>query len=61
MMELQEKCSEIPVDYCYKDYETGEQSYFYCLVCQCSMRSISSLDAHTAGKKHIRKALDKKR
>ncbi len=61
MLDFQRMCPEIPEDYCYKDYSTGEQNFFYCLVCQCPIKSIKSLDAHTGGKKHIKKAMDKKR
>ncbi len=58
-MDFQRHCAEIPEDYCRKD--SGEQNFFHCLVCQCPMKSIKSLDAHVLGRKHIRRALGRKR
>ena len=37
--------------------ETGEQALFFCLVCDCELKSIIPLKSHVEGAKHIRKAM----
>jgi hypothetical protein len=52
---------EIPENFCHKDRETTEQAMFYCLVCNCDLKSLKPLRDHVTGSKHIRKACDSKR
>lgn len=52
MFDFQKECKVIPKDYCYKDYSTGEQTFFYCLACNCDMKSDVALMSHINGKKH---------
>ena len=52
MYDFQKECKVIPKDYCYKDYSTGEQTFFYCLACNCDMKSDVALMSHINGKKH---------
>eukprot|EP00088_Acartia_fossae_P033515 TRINITY_DN3430_c0_g1_i13.p1 TRINITY_DN3430_c0_g1~~TRINITY_DN3430_c0_g1_i13.p1 ORF type:complete len:495 (-),score=132.26 TRINITY_DN3430_c0_g1_i13:183-1667(-) len=47
----------IPADFCHKNYDTGEQVIFFCLVCDCELKSVIPLKAHVEGNKHIRKSL----
>jgi len=53
--------SHIPDDFCHKDREEQRQNIFFCLVCNCDLKSIIPLRDHVMGAKHIRKALEKKR
>ena len=52
---------EIPENFCHKDRETTEQAVFFCLVCNCDLKSLKPLRDHVTGNKHIRKACDFKR
>ena len=58
---FQQRVREIPDYFCHKDRETTHQAVFYCLVCNCDLKSLGPLRAHVTGKKHIRKACVKKR
>ena len=60
-MSFQARVREIPDDFCHKNKETTEQAYFYCLVCNCDLKSLRPLRDHVTGNKHIRKACEKKR
>jgi len=44
-------------DFCHKDMTTGEQAIFFCVVCDCELKSVIPLKAHVEGQKHIRKAI----
>jgi hypothetical protein len=37
----------IPDDYCHKDRYTGEQFVFFCLVCNCDLKSTIPLRSET--------------
>ena len=50
-----------PAKLCVEDKATTIQKYFHCLVCDCPLKSIVSLDNHVNGEKHVRKSLQKKR
>jgi hypothetical protein len=54
--EFQDQTRSIPSDFCHKDMDTGEQAIFFCLVCDCELKSIIPLKSHVEGQKHIRKA-----
>merc|ERR1719348_2536154 len=57
--DFQNYISDIPKDYCHK---YGDEQYvFHCLVCPCSLTSLEPLRVHVMGRKHVRKALEKKR
>ena len=58
---FQSRVNELPDYFCLKDKETAEQAYFYCLVCNCELKYLGPLRDHVAGKKHIKKAYEKKR
>lgn len=58
---FQARVREIPDDFCHKNKETTMQAYFYCLVCNCDLKSLRPLRDHVTGNKHIRKACEKKR
>jgi len=58
---FQQRVREIPDDFCHKDRETTQQAFFYCLVCNCDLKSLRPLRDHVTGNKHIRKACEKKR
>eukprot|EP00092_Neocalanus_flemingeri_P023691 GFUD01025694.1.p1 GENE.GFUD01025694.1~~GFUD01025694.1.p1 ORF type:complete len:335 (-),score=101.54 GFUD01025694.1:136-1068(-) len=60
-MHFQSRVREISEDFCHKDKETTMQAYFYCLVCNCDLKSLRPLRDHVRGNKHIRKACEKKR
>jgi len=47
--------------FCQKDKTTTIQKYFHCLVCDCPLKSVVSLENHVNGEKHVRKSLQKKR
>jgi len=55
--EFQASTKRIPADFCHKDNSTGEQALFFCLVCDCELKSIIPLKSHVEGAKHIRKAM----
>jgi len=59
--EFQQRVREIPEDFCHKDRHTTSQACFFCLVCDCDLKSLKSLKDHVEGNKHIRKACEKKR
>ena len=59
--DFQQNTREIPEDFCHKDRYTGEQYVFFCLVCNCDLKSLRPLRDHVTGNKHIRKACEKKR
>ena len=44
-----------------KDPFTTLQTYFFCNVCECELKSVVTLRAHCKGTQHIRKALQKKK
>ncbi len=48
-------------DYCAKDRTYGVQRVFYCLACDCDMKSWISLDSHAGGSKHAKKVVELKR
>lgn len=58
---FQRRVREIPEDFCHKDRVTTEQAVFFCLVCNCDLKSLRPLRDHVTGNKHIRKACEKKR
>jgi len=58
---FQNRRKHIPDDFCHKDRDSGTQAVFFCLVCDCDLKSVKSLGDHAKGNKHIRKALEKKR
>jgi len=58
---FQARVREIPHDFCQKNKETTAQAEFYCLVCNCPMKSLRPLRDHVTGTKHIKKACVKKR
>lgn len=58
---FQRRVKEIPEDFCHKDKITTEQALFFCLVCNCDLKSLRPLRDHVKGNKHIRKACEKKR
>jgi len=58
---FQARVKDIPDDFCHKDKETTQQAFFYCLVCNCDLKSLRPLRDHVTGNKHIRKACEKKR
>ena len=60
-LSFQSRVREIPDDFCHKNKETTEQAFFYCLVCNCDLKSLRPLRDHVTGNKHIRKACEKKR
>jgi len=60
-MEFQTRVREIPEYFCQKDKETTIQAYFYCLVCDCELKSLRPLRDHVRGNKHIRKACEMKK
>ena len=47
--------------FCQKDRTTTLQYYFFCLVCDCPLKSVVSLDNHVTGATHVRKKHQKKR
>lgn len=59
--EFQQRVKQIPEDFCHKDKQTTSQACFFCLVCDCDLKSLKSLKDHVTGNKHIRKACEKKR
>ena len=44
--EFQAATKRIPADFCHKDMSTGEQALFFCLVCDCELKSIIPLKSH---------------
>jgi len=60
-MDFQARMRKIPENFCLKDYDTGVQAYYFCLVCNCDLKSLRPLRDHVTGNKHIRKACEKKR
>lgn len=60
MYDFQNENRSIDSTYCHKDPD-GYQNIFFCLVCNCDLKSIVPLIGHVQGAKHIRKALEKKR
>lgn len=58
---FQERMIDIPDDFCLKNKWTTEQARFHCLVCDCDMMAVQPLIDHVKGKKHVRKALMRKR
>jgi len=58
---FQNETRHIPDDFCHKDKQTTLQAFFFCIVCECELKSIKSLQDHCKGTKHIRKACEKKR
>ena len=58
---FQERMIDIPDDFCLKNKWTTEQARFHCLVCDCDMMAVQPLIDHMKGKKHVRKALMRKR
>ena len=55
------KHREIPEDFCKKDWRTGVQAVFHCIVCNCDLKDCNGLLNHVKGKKHVGKACDYKR
>ncbi len=51
----------LPEDYCAKDRDYGVQRVFYCLSCDCELKSWLHLDSHASGAKHARKVVELKR
>ena len=47
--------------FCQKNKATTIQKYFHCIVCDCPLKTVVSLDHHVEGEKHVRKSLQKKR
>ena len=54
-MDFQARMRKIPENFCLKDYDTGVQAYYFCLVCNCDLKSLRPLRDHVTGNKHIRK------
>jgi len=59
--DFQQRVKEISEDFCHKDKYHNEQYVFFCLVCNCDLKSLRPLRDHVTGNRHIRKALEKKR
>ena len=55
------KHREIPEDFCKKDWRTGVQAVFHCIVCNCDLKDCNGLLNHVKGKKHVGKDCDYKR
>ena len=51
----------IPDNFCQKNYHTGVQAVFECKVCDCELKSVTTLKAHVVGNKHVKKAYERKR
>ena len=51
----------IPDNFCQKDHDTGIQAVFECKVCDCELKSVTTLKAHVVGNKHVKKAYERKR
>ena len=60
MMDLQ-PITQAMQNFCQKNRSTTEQKFFFCLVCECPLTNPKPLRDHVKGKKHIRKAYEKKR
>jgi len=61
MFDFQKRVTHIPDNFCHKDKYTTNQSYFFCIVCNCDLKNLKPLRDHVTGNKHIRKACEFKR
>jgi hypothetical protein len=61
MLDFQEEWDCIPENFCAKDRDYGCQRIFFCLACDCDMKSLISLESHVGGSKHAKKAIELKR
>ena len=66
MFEWQQQKAHLPdlgfhEKFCLKDKSTTLQKHFHCMVCDCPLKSVVSLDNHVKGEKHVRKSMQKKR
>ena len=59
--DFQKRVTHIPEDFFLKSKQTTVQKFIYCVVCNCDLKNIKPLIDHVSGKKHIKKALKKKR
>lgn len=58
---FQEEYEYLPENFCAKDKYNGVQKIFWCLVCDCDMKSLVSMDSHVSGTKHHKKVVELKR
>ena len=58
MYDFQEEYEYLPESFCAKDKSSGVQKIFWCLVCECDMKSLASIDSHIGGSKHQRRVVD---
>ena len=58
---FQEDYEYLPENFCAKDKYNGVQKIFWCLVCDCDMKSLVSMDSHVSGTKHHKKVVELKR
>ena len=61
LFHFQETNKHISMEMFKKNKQTSEQTHVFCLVCNCEIRSMNSLQDHVSGKKHIQKSLFLKR
>ena len=58
MYDFQEEYEYLPESFCAKDKSNGVHKIFWCLVCECDMKSLHSIDSHIGGSKHQRRAVE---
>ena len=61
LFHFQETNKHITEEMFKKNKQTSEQTHVFCLVCNCEIRNMNSLQDHVSGKKHIQKSLFLKR
>ena len=61
LFHFQETNKHISMEMFKKNKQTSEQTHVFCLVCNCEIRSMNSLQDHVLGKKHIQMSLFLKR
>ena len=54
--DFQKRVPDIPENYCHKNRETTEQAFFFCLVCNCDLKSLRPLRDHVKGNKHMKQS-----
>lgn len=58
MYDFQEEYEYLPESFCAKDKNSGVQKIFWCLVCECDMKSLASIDSHIGGSKHQKRVVE---
>ena len=58
MYDFQEENEHLPENFCAKDKTNGVQKIFWCLVCECDMKSFGIIESHIGGSKHQRKLVE---